>query len=108
MLRASVAAGPSGPVIILSGEADITSAAELSALISAHLPAEPQELTLDMSGLRYADSASIRTLVLAARMLQERGAILVLLHPQAAVARMLALMGVDQILTIRAQTQGAP
>jgi hypothetical protein len=40
MLRASVAAGVSGPVVILSGETDLTSAAQLSALISAQLPGE--------------------------------------------------------------------
>jgi anti-anti-sigma factor len=99
-LEASVAAGVSGPVIMLSGEADLTSAAELSALISAQLDGA-QELTIDMSGLRYADSASIRTLVLAARTLGERGGSLVLLRPQVAVARILTLMGADQILTIR-------
>jgi hypothetical protein len=36
-LRASVAAGVSGPVIVLSGEADLTSAGQLSALITAQL-----------------------------------------------------------------------
>ena len=36
-LRASVAAGISGPVVILSGEADLTSVGQLSALITAQL-----------------------------------------------------------------------
>jgi STAS domain len=61
-----------------------------------------------MSGLRYADSASIRTLVLAARTLKERGASLVLLRPQPAVARILTLLGADQMLTILGQSQGKP
>lgn len=100
MLRASVVAGPSGPVIVLSGEADITSAPELSALISAQLPDGTRELTIDVSGLRYADSASIRTLVLAARTMRERGARLVLLRPQPSVARILTLLGADQMLTV--------
>ncbi len=39
MLKASVAAGESGPVIMLSGEADLTTAAQLSALITAQLSA---------------------------------------------------------------------
>ena len=40
MLRASVAAGVSGPVVILSGETDLTSAGQLSALITAQLSGE--------------------------------------------------------------------
>jgi hypothetical protein len=36
-LDASVAAGRSGPVITLSGEADLISVAELSALLSGQL-----------------------------------------------------------------------
>ena len=99
MLKASVAAGPSGPVMVLSGEADLTSVGELSALISAQLDGT-QQLTIDMSGLRYADSASIRTLVLAARTLNKRGGSLVLLHPQPPVARILTLLGADQMLTV--------
>ena len=108
LLEASVVAGPSGPIITLSGEADLTNAAELSALIRAQLSDGTQELTIDMSGLRYADSASIRTLVLAARTLQERGSSLVLLRPQPTVARILTLLGADQIFTILGQTQGKP
>lgn len=108
MLTASVTAGQSGPVIMLSGEADLTSAAQLSALISAQLPDGTRELTIDMTRLRYADSASIRTLVLAARTLKERGGSLILLSPQPPVARILTLLGADQILTILGQTQGKP
>jgi anti-sigma B factor antagonist len=108
MLHASVVAGPSGPMIVLSGEADLTSAPELNALISAQLSDGPRELTIDVSGLRYADSASIRTLVLAARTLRERGASLVLLCPQPAVARILTLLGADQMLTILQPTECKP
>jgi anti-anti-sigma factor len=108
MLQASVEAGPSGPVIMLSGEADLTSAAELNALLSAQLSDGIRDLTIDMSGLRYADSATVRTLVLTARTLKERGASLVLLCPQPPVARILTLLGADQMLTIRGQTQGEP
>ena len=71
-LRASVAAGMSGPVVILSGEADLTSAGQLSALIAAQLSGGTRQLTVDVSDLRFADTASIRTLVLAARTLKVR------------------------------------
>jgi len=80
ILRASVAAGVSGPVVILSGEADMTSAGQLSALITAQLSGGTRQLTLDVSELRFADTATIRTLILAARTLKGRGGSLVLLR----------------------------
>ena len=85
---------------MLSGEADLTSAPELDALIGTQLSRGTRELTVDVSGLRFADSASIRTLVLAARTLSERGASLILLCPQPPVARTLTLLGADQMLTV--------
>jgi anti-anti-sigma factor len=78
MLQASVAAGESGPVIILAGEADLTTADQLSALITGQLAGGTRHLTVDLSRLRLADSASIRTLVLPARTLHARGGTLVL------------------------------
>ena len=107
-LEASVAAGPAGPVITLTGEADLVSAAELSALISGQLAGGTQELTIDASGLRFADTASVRELILAARTLNERGGRLVLLHPQRPVARILAILGVDGTFTIVGGTPGGP
>jgi anti-sigma B factor antagonist len=101
MLEASVEAGEYGPVIVLAGEADLTCQEQLGALITGQLAGGIRQLTIDVSGLRFADSASIRTLSLAARTLKERGGSLVLLDPQRPVARVLALMGVDQMVTIR-------
>jgi anti-anti-sigma factor len=101
LLEISVAAGEFGPVLVLSGEADMTSAAELSDALAAQLSSGAQHLTADVSALRFADSASIRALVLTARALKERGGNLVLVYPQPPVARVLSLTGADQMLTIR-------
>ena len=108
MLRASVTAGASGPVIALSGEADVSSAAQLSELITAQLSGGTRNLTIDASGLSFADSMSIRMLVLAAKTLRERGGGLVLLRPQRPVTRILTLIGADQMITIRGETQITP
>ena len=104
-LRASVSAGESGPVITLSGETDVTTVAELSELVTAQLSGGTRHLTIDASGLSFADSASVRVLALAARTLRQRGGGLVLLRPQRAVALILEIMGVDQMITICGQTQ---
>jgi anti-anti-sigma factor len=108
MLQASVAAGEAGPVIMLAGEADLTCAGQLSALITGPLAGGTRQLTIDVAELRFADSASIRALVLAARTLKERSGSLVVLRPQQPVARMLALLGADQVITIRGISTATP
>ena len=100
-LEASVAAGDSGPVVVLSGAADFTSLAQLTAVIGGQLTDGTRQLTIDVSALRFADTASIRELILAAKALKERSGNLVLLHPQRPVAKVLALLGADHLLTIR-------
>jgi anti-anti-sigma factor len=85
-LCASVSAGEAGPVITLSGETDMTTVAELSELVTAQLSGGTLYLTIDASGLSFADLASVRVIMLAARTLQERGGGLVLLRPQRVLA----------------------
>jgi anti-anti-sigma factor len=94
-------------VLVLSGEADLTTAAELAGLTGAQLADGTRQLTIDASGLSFADSASIRVLVLAARTLRERGGRLILLRPQSAVARVLSLVGADKLITILDETESA-
>jgi anti-anti-sigma factor len=100
-LEASVAAKDSGPVVVLSGEADYTCLAQLDAVLTGQLSGGTRWLTIDVSGLRFADTASIRALILAAKALRERYGSLVLLNPQRPVARVLALLGADQMFTIQ-------
>jgi anti-anti-sigma factor len=101
LLEISVAAGESGPVVTLSGEADVTAVAELSAALTAQLAGGARHLTVDLSGLSFADSAVIRELVMADRRLKDRGGGLELANPRAAVARALSLLGVDQMIEVR-------
>jgi len=101
LLEISVAAGGSGPVVTLSGEADVTNVAELSEALTAQLASGARHLTVDLSGLRFADSSVIGALVLAGRTLKDRGGGLELARPQPVVARALTLLGVDQAIEIR-------
>jgi anti-sigma B factor antagonist len=99
-LRALVTAGESGPVIALAGETDVTTVAELTEVVDAQLASGAAHLTVDARHLTFADSTSIRVLVLAARTLRERGGELVLRHPQEQLTRMLEIMGADQVIAI--------
>jgi anti-sigma B factor antagonist len=100
-LAITTGAGQDGPVIVVSGETDLTTAPQLSHALTAQLASGAQNLTVDIAELTFADSASIRALVLAARTLHERGGDLVLLRPQPVVARVLSLLGADQMITVR-------
>lgn len=105
LLHVSVTEGEHGPVLALSGEADLTTLGQLNGALEEQIWTEARFLTVDMSMLRYADSASIAALVRAARTLREQGGELQLLHPQPAVARILSLTGVDQVVTIRCEQE---
>ena len=100
LLEISVAAGEAGPVLTLSGEADLTTVAELTDALTAQLAIGARHLTVPLSRLRFADSAVIRALVLADRALKKRGGGLALARPQPVVARALSLLGVDQAIEI--------
>ena len=104
-LEISVAAGESGPVVVLEGQADLTSASRLNKVIAAQLSGRTANLTIDASRLRFADSRSIRVLMAAATILRDRGGSLVLLRPQQPVARALNVLGAGGIFTIRTRTQ---
>jgi len=91
-------------MVTLSGEADVTNVAELSQALTAQLASGARHLTVDLSGLRFADSSVIRALVLTGRTLKDRGGGLTLVQPQPVVARALGLLGVDQAIEIRGGT----
>lgn len=101
MLEITVAAGANGPLITLSGEADFDGSAELSAVMAAQLAVGAVHLLVNVAELTFADSTVVRALILTARTLRERGGTLVLLRPRPAVARVLQLMGADQLLTVQ-------
>jgi anti-anti-sigma factor len=108
MLSASVSAGESGPVITLPGEADTTTATELSELITGQLAEQTRRLTINVAGLDFADTAGIRVLLVAARRLRERGGDLMLLRPQRALTRVLEILGADEVIAIQGKPEDAP
>jgi anti-anti-sigma factor len=108
MLELSVSDGDSCPVITLSGQADLTAAARLDQLITAQLSRGSVRLVVDATELSFADSMALRALILAALTLKDRGGGMVLLRPQPPVARILALAGADQVITIDGTPETTP
>jgi anti-anti-sigma factor len=87
-------------VITVSGQADLTTVPPLGVLLTEQLARGAARLVVDASELSFADSMAIRTLTLAALTLKDRGGGLILRNPQPPVARMLALVGADHVITI--------
>ena len=92
-----------GVVIRLSGEADLSTLGQLRDALNDQISGGARQLTIDLSGLRFADSGSIRALTEAHLTLKAQGGTLELVHPQPNVARILVLLGIDQVLTVRPQ-----
>jgi anti-anti-sigma factor len=108
LLDITVEAGESGPVVRLSGEADLSDAGRLRDTLNAQVAGGVRHLTVDLSGLRFADSAAIGTLVEAHLALKRRGGTLELVELQPEVARTLNLLGVDQVIPVRPQAGPGP
>jgi len=100
-LKIAASAGTDGPVVMLSGEADLTTTELLREMLAAQLSTGVRRVTVDASELLFLDSASLRVLVLAARALQARHGTLVLARPQPLVARLLEITGADRLLDVQ-------
>ena len=87
LLEVWVATGASGPVLVLAGDADFTSVTRLDEVLTAPISGQAVQLTIDATNLRSADSASVRTLVVAAMKVRTQDGSVTLLNPQPPVAR---------------------
>ncbi len=85
-----------GPVIEVSGDLDISSVDRLRAAVSDAAAAHPEELTFEMSGLRFMDSAGIAVLLGAAGKVPT----VRLLNPTTAVRRVIELTGLSAVLKV--------
>ena len=105
-LEVSTATGASGPVLVLAGEADFSAITRLDEALTAQISGQAVQLAIDAANLRYADSASMRTLVMAAMKARTRAGSVTLLDPQPAVARMLDLLCTGEMFSIPRRAAG--
>lgn len=103
LLGIAVESQPFGVVIRLSGETDLSTVGQLRDALDGQISGGVRQLTIDLSGLRFADSGSIQALTDAHLALKAQGGSLELVNPQPNVARILVLLGIDQVLTVRSQ-----
>lgn len=87
---------PGGPVIEVSGDLDISSVERLRSAVSEIAAAHPEELTFEVSRLRFMDSAGIAVLLGAAGKVPS----VRLRNPTASVRRVIELTGLTEILKV--------
>jgi anti-sigma B factor antagonist len=92
---------PAGTVIVLAGEADVLSSGLLVEALMQQLAPGVVKLIVDVSKLAYMDSMALRAVVMAARVLRNRGGKLILLRPRAALRRMLTITGADTFMLVQ-------
>ena len=92
--------GGSRTVVRLVGEADVTTQA-LAEVLGTEAAKRPRLLLVDVSGLVFIDSAALNQIVQTYRKLRADGGRLELGGPGQAVARILQLSALDQVIPVR-------
>jgi anti-anti-sigma factor len=82
----------------LAGELDASSSPELERLLRQMDAEGEPSVVLDLSGLSFVDSAGVSVLVRARHDAEERGRMVVLLHPTPQVHGVFAMLGLAQWL----------
>jgi anti-sigma B factor antagonist len=110
-LTASVTIDDSGPepytLVKLAGEADVTGSETLSALLQSEAGKRPGLVIIEMSALRFMDSAALQAILRARLALDEAGGRLALVNPTDTVARVLRLTEADRIVPVYASVADA-
>jgi anti-anti-sigma factor len=84
----------------LVGEAGVT-----TPVLGAEAAKKPRLLLVDVSGLTFMDSAALHEIVRAYRRLRADGCLLRVISPGPAVARVLQLSALDQVLPVHASAE---
>jgi len=95
------------PVVTAPEEIDITNAAGLQAALLEAAGPRRAMVVVDMSRTRFCDSAGLNALVTAGRRARADGGEVRLVVVGEAVARVVALTGVDRVIPIYASLEDA-
>ncbi|MFJ3617450.1 STAS domain-containing protein [Streptomyces iakyrus] len=96
-----------GPVLHVAGDLDYDQAPVLRGRLDQLSLAPGQCLVLDLSGLEFCDSSGITALLAARQHALAAGADVVLAAVPANLMRVLTLVGLDQVFTLRPDSSAA-
>ena len=106
-LKVTVTRDDSHTLVVLTGESDLNSTQTLRDTLEPQVAGEPGLLIVDLSGVAFIDSTTVHVLLDIRAALADRGRRLILVSPQSVVARVLHIVGADQIIPIRASVTEA-
>jgi anti-sigma B factor antagonist len=106
-LKVSVRAGESHILVTLAGESDANNAQWLRDVLESEASKSVPCLIVDLSGLRFIDSAGVHVLIDVRAILRDHGGELILVALQPVVARVLSLVGADQLIPVYADLDAA-
>lgn len=106
-LRVSVTGGDSYTVVALAGESDVYTYDQLRGALESEAAKGVALLIVDLSGLEFMDSTGVQILLDIRVMMDNRGGKLALASPQNTVARVLNLIGADQLIPVYASVEEA-
>jgi anti-anti-sigma factor len=96
----SVTNGDSYSVIALTGESDVYTCDQLRGALESEAAKGVSLLIVDLSGLEFMDSTGVQVLLDIRVTMSNRGGQLALASPQNTVARVLNLVGADQLIPV--------
>jgi anti-sigma B factor antagonist len=85
--------------VVLVGSLDIPGAAKVDLPLNV-VAGSRDRLAIDISGVKFLSSMGVRTLVMVARAIGNRGGKVVLIGPSEGIREVLSLTGVDTIMPI--------
>ena len=85
--------------IMLAGRMDVQGTQEIDVKFSAYA-ARQRAVVVDMSAVDFLASIGIRTLLLTAKAMAQRGGKIVLLNPDPNVTHILEMAGIDTLIPI--------
>jgi len=98
LLTTRVSERPRCTVVAVDGELDMSTAGELTQVLTAAIDAGETNVVLDLASLDFCDSAGLAVMVGAHNRLDALGRRIVVAAPTEAVARVLDLSGVSQVI----------
>jgi anti-sigma B factor antagonist len=99
-LQLTVAENDDGASVLVRGEVDIHTCAQLETALTELAANGTARITVDLSEVAFIDSSGLRALVVGHKALQDHGGTLVVAHPSATTARLLEVTGLDGLFDI--------
>ncbi len=94
-------------VIAVRGELDLYTAPDLRTRLLTAVEAGRDEIVLDLRETTFLDSTALGVIVAAVRALQERDGRLVIVNERRAIAKTLAITGLDRVLPVTGDLDAA-